>query len=248
MSFLSLKVSTFAPKLPGTFPEEDALRSDLSHVIIAGLAQMMAVRDESMREHAERVRRYAVALAREVAIADERTINAIDVAALLHDVGKLGIPDRVLQKPGPLTRDEYEQVKQHPVIGADLLSALPFPGPLSAIVRHHHESWDGTGYPDGLRGDAIPLGARLLAIVDCYDALTSDRPYRRALSHQSAIGIIAERRGTMYDPNLTDTFLRIVQRLHAGIERAANHARVRAAWMTRGETAVRLTDKEARAV
>ena len=204
--------------------------------MLASLARALAARDEAMHEHAERVRRYAVALAHEVCIADDRMIEAIDTAALLHDIGKLGIPDRVLQKPGPLTRDEYEQVKQHAVIGGDLLSAVPLAGPLMLIVRHHHESWDGTGYPDRLRGDAIPLGARLLAIVDCYDALTSDRPYRGALSHQTAIGIIEERRGTMYDPDLTDAFLKIVQRLRTG------------ARLARGGDAARLTETEARAV
>ena len=117
-------------------------------------------------------------------------LAAIDAAALLHDIGKLGIPDRLLHKPGPLTPDEYDQVKQHAIIGADILSAMAFPGPLALIVRHHHENWDGTGYPDGLRGEAIPIGARVLAIVDCYDALTSDRPYRRALSHERAVAMI----------------------------------------------------------
>jgi len=204
--------------------------------ILASLARTLAARDEAMHGHAQRVRRYAVALAREARITDDRMIEAIDTGALLHDIGKLGIPDRVLQKPGPLTHDEYEQVKQHAIIGGDLLSAVPFAGPLMLIVRHHHECWDGTGYPDRLCGDAIPLGARVLSIVDCYDALTSDRPYRSALSHQTAIGIIEERRGTMYDPELTDAFLKIVQRLRTG------------AWLVRGGDAARLTERGARAV
>jgi cyclic di-GMP phosphodiesterase len=109
-----------------------------------------------------------------------------------------------------LTTEEFDVVKQHAVIGADILSAVSFPASLAVIVRHHHENWDGTGYPDGLKGEAIPVGARILAIVDCYDALTSDRPYRRALSHGSAIAMIHERRGTMYDPAITDVFLGIV--------------------------------------
>ena len=101
--------------------------------------------------------------------------------------GSSAIADRLLDKPGPLTFDEYDQVKQHATIGAEILSGVPFPGPLALLVRHHHENWDGTGYPDALRRDAIPLGARVLSIADCYDALTSDRPYRRALSHDAAI-------------------------------------------------------------
>jgi putative nucleotidyltransferase with HDIG domain len=179
--------------------------------MIEALARAMAARDGLTHEHARRVQRYALALAGEVSIGDERTLGAIDAAALLHDIGKLGIPDRLLEKPGPLTPPEYDHVKRHSIIGADILSAVAFPGPLAIIVRHHHENWDGTGYPDGLSGEAIPIGARVLAIVDCYDALTSDRPYRRALSRDCAVAMIHERRGTMYDPAIVQAFLRIVQ-------------------------------------
>src|SRR2546423_4565369 len=111
-------------------------------ILIAALARAMAARDESVHEHAERVQRYALALAREIRITDDRMLDAIDTAALLHDVGKLGIPDRLLNKPGPLTPEEYTAVKQHAAIGAELLSAVPFNGPLALIVRHHHENWD----------------------------------------------------------------------------------------------------------
>jgi HD-GYP domain-containing protein (c-di-GMP phosphodiesterase class II) len=113
------------------------------------------------------------------------------------------------------------------VLGADILSAGAFPGLLEHIVRHHHENWDGTGYPDQLAGEDIPLGARVLAIVDCYDALTSDRPYRRALAHNSAVAMIHERRGTMYDPTITDAFLRIIWRLQpaSAVGRAWQHYR-----------------------
>lgn len=179
------------------------------------LARGMAARDRSTHEHAQRVQRYAVALAREAGISDDPMLEAIDIAALLHDIGKLGIPDRVLHKPGPLTEHEYDQVKQHAVIGAEFLLAAAFPAPLTLLVRHHHENWDSTGYPDGLHGEAIPIGARILAIVDCYDALTSDRPYRRALSHDCAIAMIEERRGTMHDPDISDVFLKVVSRLRS---------------------------------
>jgi putative nucleotidyltransferase with HDIG domain len=186
---------------------------DLSIMMIEALGRAMAARDGLTHEHAQRVQRYALALADEVPIDDLQTLAAIEVAALLHDIGKLGIPDRLLDKPGPLTQHEYDQVKHHATIGSDILAAIAFPGPLAVIVRHHHENWDGTGYPDGLRGDAIPIGARVLAIVDCYDALTSDRPYRRALSHASAVAMIHERRATMYDPEIVSAFQRIVQRV-----------------------------------
>ena len=189
--------------------------ADRPLLMIEALARAMAARDGSTHEHARRVQRYALALADEISISEDRTLAALDVAALLHDIGKLGIPDRLLNKPGPLTPDEFDHVKLHAIIGADILSAVAFPGPLAVIVRHHHENWDGTGYPDGLRGEAIPIGARLLAIVDCYDALTSDRPYRRALSHSRAVAMILERRGTMYDQEIVNAFLRIVQHVGA---------------------------------
>jgi len=190
--------------------------------MIAALARAMATRDEMTNEHARRVQIYAAALADAAGIEDRRMLAAIDAAALLHDIGKLGIPDRLLQKPGPLTADEYTQVKQHAILGADILSAVEFPGPLASIVRHHHEHWDGTGYPDGLRGEAIPIGARVLAIVDCYDALTSDRPYRRSLSHDRAAAMIRERRGTMYEPRIADAFLRIIVAVRAALDGGAD--------------------------
>jgi putative nucleotidyltransferase with HDIG domain len=174
------------------------------------LARAMTARDGFTYSHAQRVQRYAAALA-EACLRDRRTIEAIDAAALLHDIGKLGIPDCLLNKPGPLTANEYDQVKRHAIIGADILSAMAFPDPIVLIVRHHHEHWDGTGYPDGLRGAAIPIGARVLAIVDCYDALTSDRPYRRSVPHDCATAMIFERRGTVYEPVLADAFLRMIE-------------------------------------
>jgi putative nucleotidyltransferase with HDIG domain len=182
-----------------------------SRSLIDALARTLEVRDGSTREHAARVQRLAVTLALEHGIGDAHLIEAIHAAALLHDIGKLAIPDSILLKPGPLTPDEYEFVKQHAVIGAQILAPLAGCAPLAVIVRHHHENWDGSGYPDGLQGKDIPLGARILAIADCYDALTSDRPYRRELSHETAIGMIRDRRGTMYDPDLVDGFLGVMR-------------------------------------
>ena len=179
------------------------------------LTRMLTSRDRATAAHARRVQLYASVLAREVCAGDSLLIEAVQTAALLHDIGKLAIPDRLLHKPGPLTLDEYEQVKHHATIGAEMLEGIDFPGPLALIVRHHHENWDGSGYPDGLSGAQIPLGARLLAIVDCYDALTSERPYRRGLSHDRALELIVERRGTSFDPLVTDAFVRIVRDLRA---------------------------------
>ena len=173
----------------------------------------MATRDLATFEHANRVRRYATALAMRVGIADADLLRSIETAALFHDVGKLAIPDRLLGKPGPLTREEYDQVKQHAAIGADLLAGLSVPGTVALLVRHHHENWDGTGYPGRLRGEDIPAGARALSVADCYDAMTSDRPYRRAMGHTAARAIMSRRRGTMFDPEMTDAFFQIVQGL-----------------------------------
>jgi putative nucleotidyltransferase with HDIG domain len=175
------------------------------------LARTLAARDIATFEHARRVRRYARALASRVGILDQEAVRTLETAALFHDVGKLAIPDRVLSKAGPLTPDEYEQVKRHAAIGADLLTGLAFPGPLALLVRHHHENWDGSGYPDRLRREDIPAGARALSIADCYDALTSDRPYRRALSHAAAMEMMTDRCGSMFDPMMIEAFVSIAR-------------------------------------
>jgi putative nucleotidyltransferase with HDIG domain len=186
--------------------------SAAASAMFAALGRTLATRDRATHDHSVRVQRYAAALARQADVPND-LLAAIDTAALLHDIGKLGIPDQLLHKPGPLTLDEYDEVKQHAVFGAEILEAAACPGPLASLVRHHHENWDGSGYPDGLAGDTIPMGSRVLAVADCYDALTSDRPYRRAVAHHSAVAMIFERRGTMFDPAITDAFLQIVWRL-----------------------------------
>jgi GGDEF domain-containing protein len=124
-------------------------------------------------------------------------------------MGKLAVPEYILNKPGKLTESEFEKMKLHASIGAEILSAIDFPYPVVPIVRHHHENWDGTGYPDHLKGTSIPIGARILSVVDCFDALTSDRPYRPRLADEEAINILLERRGSMYDPLVVDTFIRV---------------------------------------
>ena len=116
-------------------------------------------------------------------------------------MGKLAIPEYILNKPGKLTPAEFEKMKQHARIGADILSEIDFPYPVVPIVRHHHENWDGSGYPDGLVGDEIPIGARVLSVVDCFDALTSDRPYRPRLPDDEALAILKDRSGVMYGPD-----------------------------------------------
>ena len=125
--------------------------------------------------HIRRVQQYATGLARALGVKENAQIRAIEAASLLHDMGKLAVPEYILNKPGPLTPAEFEKMKLHASAGADILSAIDFPYPVVPIVRHHHESWNGTGYPDGLAGAQIPIGARILSVVDCFDALTSDR-------------------------------------------------------------------------
>ncbi len=177
------------------------------------LATAIDAKDEVTHGHIRRVQVGALGLAREVGIVDAPTLQAIEAAALLHDTGKIAVPEHILNKPGKLTAAEFEKMKLHAPIGAEILSAIDFPYPVVPIVRHHHENWDGTGYPDRIAGNAIPIGARILSVVDCFDALTSDRPYRRRMSNDVALAILMERRGTMYDPAIVDTFVRVYERI-----------------------------------
>jgi putative nucleotidyltransferase with HDIG domain len=191
---------------------EDARRhlGDLDRLYLSTvetLAMAIDAKDDVTHSHVRRVQAYATALARTLGINDAATLKAIEAAALLHDTGKLAIPEHILNKPGKLTAAEFDKMKLHADIGADILSLVRFPFPVEPIVRCHHENWDGTGYPRGLAGDAIPIGARILSVVDCFDALTSDRPYRRRLSNEEAVAILHERRGTMYDPHIVDAFV-----------------------------------------
>src|SRR6266481_6527160 len=180
---------------------------------IETLAMAIDAKDQVTHGHIRRVQAHTTSLAREVGVRDEKLLKAIEAAALLHDMGKLAVPEYILNKPGKLTETEFEKMKLHASVGADILSAIDFPYPVVPIVRHHHEYWDGTGYPDGLRGTDIPIGARILSVVDCFDALTSDRPYRPRLPDEEALSILLERRGSMYDPLIVDTFVRVHQEI-----------------------------------
>jgi putative nucleotidyltransferase with HDIG domain len=180
---------------------------------IETLAMAIDAKDQITHGHIRRVQTYAVGLAKKVGVSDPILIRAIEAAALLHDTGKLAVPEYILNKPGRLTGAEFEKMKVHASVGADILSSIEFPYPVVPIVRHHHENWDGTGYPAGLKGTDIPMGARILSVVDCFDALTSDRPYRPRLSDADAVDILLERRGFMYDPLIVDTFIRVYEEL-----------------------------------
>ena len=180
---------------------------------IEALATAIEAKDGVTHDHIRRVQRHAVGLARALGVTDDSTIKAIEAAALLHDTGKLAVPEHILNKPGKLSPIELEKMRRHVDVGADILSAIDFPYPVVPIVKSHHEAWDGSGYPQGLKGTDIPIGARILSVVDCFDALTSDRPYRRALSEEAAIEILVAHRGTVYDPNVVDAFLRMYREL-----------------------------------
>lgn len=176
---------------------------------IEALAMAVDAKDQITHGHIRRVQVYATQLAQRLGVTDEQQLRAIEAAALLHDMGKLAIPEYILNKPGKLTVAEFEKMKRHADIGADLLSSISFPYPVVPIVRHHHENWNGGGYPSGLSGHDIPLGARILSVVDCFDALTSDRPYRPRLSDEDSFAILRERSGKMYDPLVVDTFIAV---------------------------------------
>jgi putative nucleotidyltransferase with HDIG domain len=165
-------------------------------------------------------------LAKFLGVSDPGQLQAIEAAALLHDMGKLAIPEHILNKPGKLSAAEFDKMKAHAEIGADLLSSIKFPYPVVPVVRHHHENWDGSGYPCGISGPDIPLGARILAVVDCFDALTSDRPYRPALTPHQAFQILLERRGTFYDPLVVDTFIREFDGISSKVAAAVGSAQV----------------------
>ncbi|HAJ57008.1 MAG TPA: hypothetical protein DCL35_04485 [Candidatus Omnitrophica bacterium] len=187
-----------------------AVRSERSILeAIYSLAKSIELRDRRTREHCDRMVEYAEKTARHVGMNDQE-IDNVRRAAMLHDIGKIGITDAILLKPGRLTPEEYEAVKKHPVIGADIISVAGFLKDIVPLILCHHERWDGTGYPRGLRGDEIPLGARILAVVDVYEAVTSDRPYHKAISRQDAVKILKDGSGTQFDAHIVEVFLEVL--------------------------------------
>ena len=201
---------------PLTTRPEPALHIAQLNVLVSTvhtLSTAIDARDDVTPRHVRRVQYGTLALARELGVTDEDTLSGLEAAALLHDTGKIAVPEHILNKPGRLTASEFETMKRHAPIGAQILASIEFPYPVAPVVRHHHENWDGTGYPDGLKGEEIPLGARILSVVDCFDALTSDRPYRKRMTDADAIKILVERRGTMYDPKVVDVFVAAYERI-----------------------------------
>ena len=180
--------------------------------ILEMLAMAIDAKDDVTHDHIQRVKLFARRMGERVGLS-ELEIEAVKAGALLHDIGKIGVPAYILNKPGKLTEHEFEQMKMHTIIGADMLSNVDFRYPVVPIVRHHHERWDGRGYPDGLRGEAIPITARILTLVDNYDALRSDRPYKTGMTREEALAYIKQNAGTFFDPTLVEIFLAMADEL-----------------------------------
>ena len=181
--------------------------------LIRALAKTVEARDAYTGGHCERLARYGVAVGEALGV-DRTTLRALGLGGFLHDLGKIAVPDRILLKAGPLEREEKEEMRIHAVKGSELVVGLRSLDAVRPIMRHHHERWDGSGYPDGLRGEAIPLGARIISVVDVYDALHTNRPYRLALSHDEAVTILLqETEAGFWDPRVVTTFLDVLREL-----------------------------------
>jgi diguanylate cyclase (GGDEF)-like protein/putative nucleotidyltransferase with HDIG domain len=183
--------------------------ADLHLATIEALALAIDAKDQTSQSHIRRVQLYATAVARALGMKDNE-IQGVKTAALLHDIGKLAVPEHILSKPGPLTPEEFQKIRAHPKVGADIVSSVPFPYPVAPLILSHHERWDGKGYPVGLRGEDIPLGARILSVVDYFDALMAERPYHKAMSFEAAIGLLQQEAGKGLDPMVVEKFIELI--------------------------------------
>ncbi|HEX7486066.1 MAG TPA: diguanylate cyclase [Vicinamibacterales bacterium] len=186
--------------------------SGLHLATIEALALAIDAKDQTSGSHIRRVQLFARALAHAVGVSDEE-VQGIATAALLHDVGKLAIPEHILSKPGPLNDEEFEKIKIHPQVGFEIIEHVPFPYPVAPLVLCHHERWDGSGYPLGLRGEDIPLGARILAVSDYFDSITRDRPYNKRMPGDLAMRLLQQESGQALDPALVSVFLELLPTL-----------------------------------
>jgi len=184
---------------------------------IEALSLAIEAKDHTTHDHLRRVQVYAVEIAKDLGLNQDQ-LNAVRAAAMLHDIGKLAVPEHILSKPGRLTPEEFEKMKIHPIVGAEILDRVQFPNPVVPIVRSHHEKWAGTGYPDGLKGEAIPIGARILSAVDCFDALASERPYRQAMTPEAAMSAVTAEKGRSFDPRVVE----IMERRYLELEEMVN--------------------------
>ena len=185
--------------------------------IVQALAAAIESKDRTSQSELHRFMVYAESLAKAVGLGEDE-IHAVRTAALLHDIGNLAVPEHILAKPGQLTFDEFERVKIHTRVGAEILKSIPFQSPVAPLILGHHERWDGSGYPSGLRGDAIPKGARILAVADCFSALLSDRPHRAAFSYWEALATVKRCAGSWLDPALVERFVAILPEIETRLE------------------------------
>jgi diguanylate cyclase (GGDEF)-like protein/putative nucleotidyltransferase with HDIG domain len=191
---------------------------------LEALALAIDAKDQTATSHIRRVQQYAAAVAEAMGMSPS-DVQGVRTAALLHDIGKLAVPEHILSKPGPLTHEEFKKVQIHPQIGAEIIAAVPFPYPVAPLILSHHERWDGKGYPRGLKGEQIPLGARILSVVDQFDALTTTRPYHKAVSDVVGVARIREQAGRALDPQVVETFVAMLPRLRAEMDREPAFAR-----------------------
>jgi len=186
--------------------------SDLHLATIEALALAIDAKDQTAQSHIRRVQVYAAGIANALGMS-ETDIQGVKTAALLHDIGKLAVPEHILSKPGPLTQEEFQKIRIHPQVGAEIIAGVPFPYPVAPLILSHHERWDGKGYPMGLKGDDIPLGARILTVVDYFDALMSERPYHKAMALDAALGLLQQEAGRALDPRVVQTFVAMYPQL-----------------------------------
>jgi putative nucleotidyltransferase with HDIG domain len=183
---------------------------DQTRYTIEALAEAVDRRDPYTFQHSQRVKEYVEKIAERLNLSPGE-VESMVWAASIHDLGKIDVPEGILSKPGPLEDDEWRIIREHSAVGADIVDRISFHPTARSIIRHHHEWFDGSGYPNGVAGNRIPVGARILAVADAFEAMTSDRPYRPALSFQAAVAELEAGRGTQFDPAIVDTFLTILE-------------------------------------
>ena len=191
--------------------------SDLHLATIEALALAIDAKDEVGQRHVRRMQVLATGLARALGMSDTE-VEGLQTASLLHDIGKLAVPEHILSKPGPLTQEEFQKIRIHPQVGAEIIGGVPFPYPVAPLILCHHERWDGNGYPAGLAGEDIPLGARILATVDYFDALLSERPFQPPIAAEAALGLLEQEAGKAFDPRVVDAFVRLYPDLAAAAD------------------------------
>lgn len=210
---LAIYSLTLEQKVEGRTKELEQKNVELQRLFIStiqGLSNTLEAKDKYTKDHSTNVANYAVIISEKLNFPKDK-IELLRTAGLLHDIGKIGIEASVLNKLGSLTKEEYEQVKKHPVISACIVEPIKEFSEIISSIRHHHESFDGSGYPDALKGEDIPLGARILAIADAYDAMNSNRPYRNRLKKNESIKELIANKGIQFDPRLVDIFIKLIE-------------------------------------